>query len=166
MSAVTPTGPGTPIDRRALLRGGLVGAAALGVAAVGRTTPGSAADLAHRALTSARSVTTGVPGVASYPAATAWEQVLGHEVLLIEGAGDRTRAQVVDVRLVPDSPDVRLEGEAYSVLLDAPRLRPSSARTVAVEHPALAVPSLIIMPVDGDGSWQAVVDRRQPRTHR
>lgn len=164
MSAAMPMDPRVPLDRRALLRGGVLGAAALGLAAVGHGgTAGLAAEFARSvgAAVGPASVARGV----AYPHLAQWEQIVGDHVMLAMAAGGRHRAQVVDVTAAPDARHAGLEGEAYSVLLDAPRLPPAPSLTVAVRHPAIEVPALDILPVDGDGSWEAVVDTRHLRTH-
>jgi hypothetical protein len=166
VSAATPTGPGTPIDRRTLLRGGLVGTAALALAAVGQA-PGTGlvGDVASRfvggGLATGRS-----PAVAGpLPSAEDWQRIVGHDVTLGLPTGATVGAQVVDVRDVTrPTPHARLEGEAYSLLLDAPSLPDESSVVVSVHHEALDAPSLVLLPVNGDGSWEATVDRRTSRT--
>lgn len=157
MSAAVHAGADTPLDRRALLRAGLLGAGALAIA-ISQPDIGALAGAGPRA----------GPAVSGggLPDAAAWELVIGHAVVLT-AAGTSTTAQVVDVRDVAHpSPHVVLRGEAYSVLFAAPFLPPASMVTVSVHHRDLVVPTLVLLPVNGDGSWEAVVDGRQPATSR
>lgn len=160
MSAAVHPGSDAPLDRRALLRAGLLGA---GVLALATSQP----DIAGLVGVGRAGRPIDSRGVGGLPDAAAWELLIGHEVVLTATAGTRTTAQLVDVRDVAHpSPHVDLRGEAYSVMFDAPSLPPASMVTVAVDHADLAVPALVLLPVNGDGSWEAVVDGRLPATSR
>lgn len=162
MSAA-PRADAVAVDRRAVLRAGLL----LGATAAVATTvhPGASTHALTGLLPDPSSRRTALPtATAALPTAAAWEQLLGHEVALT-GEGWSAVAQVVDVRDVAHpSPHVTLHGEAYSVLLDAPSLPAASSLVVGVHHEALGAPVLVVMPVNGDGSWEAIVDRRTPTT--
>ena len=155
VSAVVPPGA-AGLHRRALLRAGLVGGAAV---VAGASLDGTTRAVARRwPVAGGAAVVTGL-----LPAAADWERLVGHEVVLTGAGIGRVLAQVVDVRDVAvPSPGVRLEGDAYSLLLDAPSLPRSSVLQVTVDHEAVGAPALSIVPVNGDGSWEAVVDRRVP----
>jgi hypothetical protein len=89
--------------------------------------------------------------------------LVGQEVVLSGAGFARSTARVLDVADVAHpSPHVALGGEAYSVLFDAPSLPDASSAVVTVRHTSLDAPTLVLMPVNGDGSWEAVVDRRTP----
>ena len=153
-----------PLARRTLLRAGLLATAAVAVGVsdrvgVSRAAAGVLDRIDLRGDPRSRAARPVLPGAA------AWEQLVGHEVVLLDAAAGRTVGQVVDVRDVAHpSPHVVLRGDAYSVLLDAPSLPDASSVVVTVAHEALGRPTLVLVPVNGDGSWEAVVDRRTPIT--
>lgn len=143
---------GSAFDRRALLRAALLGGAALTVTAAGAT---GASSLIER-------VTTGLErSSSSLPSAAAWRSLIGQEVVLSGGEFRRSVARVLDVTDVTrPSPGVALRGEAYSILFDVSSQPDASSVAVTVHHEDLGAPTLVLMPVNGDGSWEAVVDRR------
>jgi hypothetical protein len=154
---------GSPFDRRALLRAGLLGGAALAVAVadatgttslIDRLSPDRERNSPHRSAPDAAS---------SLPSAAAWGALVGGEVALTGDGFSRSTARLLDVTDVAHrSAHVSLRGEAYSVLLDAPFLPDAPSAVVTVHHDRLGAPTLVLMPVNGDGSWEAVVDRRTP----
>jgi len=162
MSA-TLTLDGSQFDRRALLRVGLLCGAALAVTAAEAT---SATSLIERLSTelerTPRHRPSSVAG-ASLPSAATWGALVGQGVVLSGAGFARSTARVLDVTdIAHPSPHAALGGEAYSVLFDAPSLPDASSVAVTVRHTSLDAPTLVLMPVNGDGSWEAVVDRRTP----
>lgn len=154
---------GVPFDRRALLRAGLVGGAALAAAAAQAT--GATGLLERLSAEVGRLGASATPsGVApTLPSAATWGALVGREVVLTGTGFARSAARVVDVSDVAHpSPHVTLRGDAYSVLFDASFLPAASSAVVTVHHESLDTPTLVLMPVNGDGSWEALVDRRTP----
>jgi hypothetical protein len=154
---------GSPFDRRALLRAGLLGGAALAVTVADAT---GATNLIERLSAELERTPGHRPSAAaasSLPSAAIWGALVGQEVVLTVGARAQARARVLDVAdIAHPSPHVALGGEAYSVLFDAPSLPDAPSAVVTVQHASLDAPTLVLMPVNGDGSWEAVVDRRTP----
>ena len=154
---------GSQLDRRALLRAGLLGGAALAVGVAGAAGAAGmiervAADLGRDAMPRSSS------GPATVlPDAATWAALVGHEVVLTGDGLARSSARVVKVTdIAHPSPHVVLRGDAYSLLLDVPSLPDASSVLATIHHPSLDAPTLVLMPVNGDGSWEAVVDRRIP----
>lgn len=135
----------TALDRRRLLQAGLA-AAALSVPVV-RGGPGR---------------TSGLTAPGSLPTIADWEAVLGDVVTLV-GDGFRLVAQVVDVRDTTPAVDPAAVGSSYSVLFDIPDVPATGHRVASVHADALTQPFPVVLnPVNGDGSWEFVVDTRQP----
>lgn len=149
------------VDRRTLLRVGLLGGALMAVTAAADTS--AITSVVERLATdrSAPSAGPSTPSRASLPSAAMWESLVGESVEL-RGDGFRgSSARVLDVRDVAHaSPNVTQRGEAYSVLLDAPSLPDEPSVLVTIRDARLGSPTLVLTPVNGDGSWEAVVDRR------
>ena len=157
MSA-TASFDGSSMDRRALLRFGLLGGAMLAVTAANAT--GVVSVVEHLSADLGRSSSDATSGT-SLPSAATWGALVGQLVDLTGAGFERSSARVLDVADVAHpSPHVRLRGEAYSVLFDAPFLPGEPSAVVTVHHRALDAPTLVLLPVNGDGSWEAVVDRR------
>lgn len=152
----------SPFDRRALLRAGVLGGAVLVVTAAEATGATHVIDrLAHGTeRAAARRPATASPVL---PSAAAWSALVGHEVILTGDRIGRSTAHLVELRDVAHpSPHVRMTGDAYAVRFAIANAPDESSMVVTVHHERLDAPTLVMVPVNGDGSWEAVVDRRTP----
>jgi hypothetical protein len=139
------------VDRRWVLRAGIAGGAALALSAVEPT---------WASIGSSSGGSTGV-GPAALPSASAWASLVGDEVVMAGRALATTTARVIDVSDV-SYPSPAVTGEAFSVLFDAAGLPAWSAAEVTIYHRRLDAPSIVVLPVYGDGSWEATFDYRTP----